>query len=93
MAMNYELMAELWRRSREVPRAEALEKLAEGQRAFPRNTRLALIAVRACLERGERGEALGFIDRSLPFTTDPAMRERLVKARAALTAASMPASP
>jgi hypothetical protein len=93
MAMNYELMAELWRRSREVPRAEALEKLAEGQRAFPRNTRLALTAVRACLERGERGEALGFIDRSLPFTTDPAMRERLVKARAALTAAAMPASP
>lgn len=84
MAMNYELLAELWRRSREVPTRETLERLAEGQRAFPRHTRLALATVRVCIERGERREAVAFIERSLPFTTDPTIRERLEKTRVAL---------
>ena len=64
--------------------AETLTRLAEGQRAFLRNTRLALAAFRVCLERGERREALAFLERALPFAVDPVLRARLEKARAAM---------
>lgn len=81
---NYELLAELWRRTREIPTSEVLTRLEEGQKAFPRNIRLALAFIRVCIERGERQAAIGFIDRSVPFALDPEMRERLEQTRAAL---------
>ena len=87
MAMSYELLAELWRRSAELPPAEISARLAEGQRAFPRNMRIALAAFRACVERGERREALAVLDRALPFAFDPTVRERLEKARSTLRTA------
>jgi hypothetical protein len=84
MVSSYELLAELWRRTREVPAGEILARLEEGQRAFPRHTRLALTCVRVCIERGEHTAALAFIDRALPLTVDAAMKQRLEKTRAAL---------
>lgn len=84
---SYELLAEVWRRSNQLPVEETSRRLAEGQRLFPRNARLLLATVRACLERGERRAALGFIERGLPMIGDPEMSGRLEKARAGLVAA------
>lgn len=84
MAQSYELLAELWRRARDLPTAEILARLEEGQRSFPRNTRLTFATVRACVERNERQTAIAIIERSLPFILDPATRDRLEKTRTAL---------
>jgi hypothetical protein len=86
MTVTYELLAELWRRCPELDGAQALARLQEGQRRFPRHTRLTLAAFRAALERGDRAGALGLLESGLPFVTDPAMRERLEQTRQALTA-------
>ena len=84
---TYELLAELWRRCPELPAAETIERLREGQRRFPRDTRLVLAAFRACLERGARAEALAMLDEALPLVTEPALRDRLRRTREALAAA------
>ena len=84
MTVTYELLAELWRRCPDLSAVEVLARLQEGQKRFPRNTRLTLAAFRAALERGERAGARGFLDAGLPFVTDPALRERLEQARQAL---------
>lgn len=84
MAVAFELAAELWRRAPDLPADDLLRHLKEGQRRFPRQTRLALASFRACLERGHRGAALEILDRALPFTTDAKMREGLEKTAAAL---------
>ena len=65
-----------WKRSRR-----------EGQRRFPRDTRLLLIVFRACVERGARAEALAMLDEALPLVTEPALRDRLRRTREALAAA------
>ena len=69
-------------------RAE-LARLQEGQRKFPRHTRYALAAFRASVERGERQGARELLEAALPFTADPAMRERLEKTREALLRAGV----
>ena len=79
MAPTYELMAELGRRCPELPAAEMAARLQEGQKKFPRNTRLTFSALRACVERGEHRAALNILDAALPFTTDPAIRDRMEK--------------
>ena len=88
MAVTYELLAELWRRCPELPAAETATRLREGQRRFPRDTRLLLAAFRACVERGARAEALAMLDEGLPLVTDPVMRDRLQRTREALAAAA-----
>lgn len=87
MAVTYELLAELWRRCPSLPAAEMIARLREGQRRFPRDTRLVLAAFRAAVERGARAEALAMLDDSLPLVTEPALRERLRRTREALAAA------
>lgn len=84
MASSYELLAELWRHSPDLPTAEIVARLIEGQRMFPRDARLALVSAKACFERGERTESLAFLDRALAFATETAARTRLEKAREAL---------
>lgn len=88
MAVTYELLAELWRRCPDLPAAEMTARLQEGQRKFPRNTRLASAAVRACVERGEHQSALNLLESALPFTGDPTTRDRLEKTREALRRAT-----
>lgn len=84
MAVTYELLAEWWRRCPDLNATQTLTRLQEGQKRFPRNTRLMLAAFRSALERGERAGALGLLEAGLPFVTDPALRERLEKTRLAL---------
>ncbi len=84
MPVSYEVLAELWRRCPELPAAEMIARLQEGQRTFPRNPRLTSTALRACIERGERAAALGLLEAALPFTSDPVWRDRFEKMREAL---------
>lgn len=84
MAVTYELLAELWRRCPDLDGVQALARLQEGQKRFPRTTRLTLAALRAALERGDRAGGLALVEAGLPFVTDPALRERLEKTRQAL---------
>jgi len=89
MAVTYELLAELWRRCPELPLAETVSRLREGQRRFPREPRLLLAAFRAYVERGARVEALAMLDEGLPLVTEPVMRDRLQRTRDALAAAAV----
>ena len=89
MVVTYELLAELWRRCPDLPAEETIARLREGQRKFPRNTRFALAAFRACVERGQREAALAIVEDALPFTTEPEMRERLGQTREALRRAGV----
>ena len=84
MAVAFELAAELWRRAPELPAEEMLRHLQEGQRRFPRQTRLTLASFRTCLERGQRDAALDLLDRAIPLTTDATLREGLEKTARAL---------
>jgi tetratricopeptide (TPR) repeat protein len=84
MAVAFELAAELWRRAPELPAEEILRHLQEGQRRFPRQTRLTLASFRTCLERGQRDAALDLLDRAIPLTTDATLREGLEKTARAL---------
>ena len=54
MAASYELLVEVWRRCPELPANEVLPRLREGLAKFPRHPRLALAALRVCLEHSER---------------------------------------
>ena len=71
-------------RAPDLPAEEMLRHLQEGQRRFPRLTRLALASFRTCLERGQRDAALTMLERAITFTTDSAMRTGLEKTATAL---------
>lgn len=79
MAVAFELAAELWRRAPDLPADDLVRHLQEGQRRFPRQTRLTLASFRACLERGQRETALEMLERALPLTTDDRLRDGLEK--------------
>lgn len=89
MAPSYELVAEVWRRCPGLPADEMTGWLEEGQQRFPRQPRLALAAVRACVERGQPAAARRLLEAAIPFTTDPELRGRMEKTREALVRAGV----
>jgi hypothetical protein len=73
------------RRAPDLPAEEMLRHLQEGQRRFPRLTRLTLASFRTCLENAVNAtRRSAMLERAIPFTTDAAMRTGLEKTATAL---------